>query len=86
MDTVSKRTISHQQNSCRQKKKADSLTRLEHREVGRVVGQQMQVDGKPRHELHQGLVDLGVRVVVTTRQGASLRGSQEELKGKIKDT
>ena len=58
----------------------ETITRLEHGEIGGVERQEVQVRWEPRDQLHQGLVDRGIRVVVPTREGTLLRRRQKELK------
>ena len=56
------------------------LTTLEHREVGVVHWQQVQIWREPGDETDQSIVDSLIRVAVPARQDALLRGSQKELR------
>ena len=63
-------------------KTKSSLTSLKHGEIGVVDRQKMKVGRETRHQLHESIVDESIGVVVPTRQGASLRRSQEELENR----
>ena len=58
------------------------LTTLEHREVGVVHWQQVQIWREPGDETDQSIVDSLIRVAVPARQDAPLRRSKEKLRRK----
>lgn len=57
-------------------------TVLEHREVGLIDWQQVQIGWKARHQLNESIVDLGEGSTVPARQNTPLRRRNEELKEK----